>query len=667
MENQIIEILKKASDCYYNTDEYYEMTEDEYESIVQILHIPYQLTMTDTMYDVIYAKAKQLYPSNIFFLSIGSEVRGDKVDLPIPLGSMVESKPGELTSWIVNGEYCVSDKLDGISCLLAYENGKLKIAYSRGDGHQGQDITRHLNRFANCPKVLNEKFTGFVRGEIILPKEDIPFTISQLLHDTGKEYKNGRNLCAGQLNAKECAEVFAYNAHFVAYYIDGWDGETFEMFKQLGKLGFETPSFRVYNSQDITDDRMMRDLSAVKLFGKYECDGIIITQNIIDDEHKGFETSSLNPKASRKFKISGLDETFVSTIENITWQISKDFLLKPVINITPTEHNGVTISNISGNNFKFIIDNDLRIGTVIKGKRSGDVIPQYVETIEKSTREEDPYNLDQFGIEIGRDGVELVFLGIEDTNPELCIEAYTQKTLYFCTKLGVEFGGYGNIKKLMEETGDYRFPYQHLCTLPKEVFESAIGVNGVKFYNSLHEKLIRATPCQLCDACGVFGRGIGELKLQKIVDTYNDLPHDADKIISVEGWAEKSVNQYMLRYSNFVEMVNFFTSLGIWNGFDDATLSNTYENVKVVFTGVRSAELENIIKINGGKVLTSCTKECNLVIARDPLASSTKLNKARQQGVEIISLDEAVKRFGKTEQQVSKLEDLDNPLAKLLI
>lgn len=667
MENQIIEILKKASDCYYNTEDYYDMSEEELNCIVQKLHIPCQQTVTDAVYDAIYSRAKTLFPTNPFFLSVGSEVRGDKVDLPIPLGSMVESKLGDLTSWIVNGEYCVSDKLDGISCLLAYENGKLKIAYSRGNGYQGQDITRHLNRFAHCPKVLNEKFTGFVRGEIILPKEDIPFTISQLLHDTGKEYKNGRNLCAGQLNAKECAEVFAYNTHFVAYYIDGWDGETFEMFKQLGKLGFETPSFRVYNSQDITDDRMMRDLSQVKLFGKYECDGIIITQNIIDDEHKGFETSSLNPKASRKFKISGLDETFTSTIENITWQISKDFLLKPVINITPTDHNGVTISNISGNNFKFILDNDLRIGTVIKGKRSGDVIPQYVETIEKSNREEDPYNLDQFGIEISRDGVELVFLGTEDTNPELCIEAYTQKTLYFCTKLGVEFGGYGNITKLMEETGDYRFPYQHLCTLPKEVFESAIGVNGVKFYNSLHEKLIRATPCQLCDACGVFGRGIGELKLQKIVDTYNDLPHDADKIISVEGWAEKSVNQYMLRYSNFVEMVNFFTSLGIWNGFDEATLSNTYENVKVVFTGVRSAELENIIKINGGKVLTSCTKECNLVVARDPLASSTKLNKARSMGVEIISLNEAIERFGKIEQQVSKLEDLDNPLAKLLI
>lgn len=667
MEKMLFDILRKSADCYYNSGEYYEMSDEECESIVQFLHIPSQKVMTDTLYDEIYFKAKQLYPSNVYFLSIGSEVRGDKVDLPIPLGSMVEAKPGDLVPWIVGGEYCVSDKLDGISCLLAYENGKLKIAYSRGDGHQGQDITRHLNRFQYCPRTLNENFTGFVRGEVIIPKDDIPFTISQLLHDTGKEYKNGRNLCAGQLNAKECAEVFVYNTHFVAYYIDGWNGETFEMFKQLNKLGFETPSFRVYNSQDITDDRMMRDLSAVKLFGKYECDGIIITQNIIDDEHKGFETSSLNPKASRKFKISGLDETFTSTIENITWQISKDWLLKPVLNITPTDHNGVTISNISGNNYKFIIDNDLRIGTVIKGKRSGDVIPQYVETIEKSTREEDPYNLAQFGDEFEREGVELVFIGSEDNYLDLCIEAYTQKTLYFCTKLGVEFGGYGNIQKLMEETENYRLDYKNLCSLPKQVFENAIGVNGIKFYESLHKKIESATPTQLADACGCFGRGIGELKLNKIVDNYGELIFDEDKILSTDGWADKTTEQYMSRYVNYINMVEFFQKIESWKGYEEATLSNKYADVKVVFTGVRSADLENIIRVNGGKILTSCTKECNLVVARDPLSSSTKLVKARERGVEIISLEEAVKRFGKTEQAPVKLEDLDNPLAKLLM
>lgn len=667
MESIIIDILKKSADSYYNSGDYYYMTQEEANIVSSFIQESLvDNYVYDVVFDKLYSKTKLMYPQNVYFLTIGSEVRGDKIKLPIPMGSMVESKPGETQNWLVPSHYCISEKLDGISCLLAYEDGKLKIAYTRGDGFEGQDITRHILKMSHCPKELNEPFTGYVRGEIIIPKKDIQTTIDELKEEINKEYKNGRNLCAGQLNAKDCATAFTKYVHFVAYYIDGWKDQTHEMFEKLVNLGFKSAKWMISNNILMTDDYLMNKLQNIKLNGEYECDGIILTMDVIDDEHQGFETSSLNPKASRKFKISGLDETFVSTIENITWQISKDFLLKPVINITPTDHNGVTISNISGNNFKFILDNDLRIGTVIKGKRSGDVIPQYVETIEKSTRNEDPYNLDQFGIEVARDGVELVFLGTEDTNLDLCIEAYIQKTLYFCTKLGVEFGGYGNIKKLMEETENYRLSYQNLCTLPKEVFESAIGVNGLKFYNSLHEKLIRATPCQICDACGVFGRGIGELKLQKIVDTYNDLPYDANKIITVEGWADKSVNQYMLRYATFLEMVNFFTSLEIWNGFEDVTLSKTYEGVKVVFTGVRSAELENIIKINGGKVLTSCTKECNLVVARDPMSSSTKLNKARSMGIEIISLDEAVERFGQVKEETKSLAELDNPLANLL-
>jgi len=665
-EQIIIDILKKASDCYYNTADYYCMSEDEVNCIVQNLHIPCQNDVTDAMYDEIYSRAKALYSTNPFFLSVGSEVRGDKVKLPIPLGSMVEVKLGEIQNWLNPGHYCISDKLDGISCLLAYENGKLKIAYTRGNGFEGQDITRHILKMTYCPKELTESFTGYIRGEIIIPKDNIQKCIGELREEIGKEYKNGRNLCAGQLNAKECADSFVKCVHFVAYYIDGWKEETHKMFDKLTLLGFESAKYRISNNLFITDEYLTKILQNVKLNGDYECDGIIITQDVIDEEHQGFETSSLNPKASRKFKISGLDETFVSTIENITWQISKDFLLKPVINITPTDHNGVTISNISGNNYKFLIDNDLRIGTVIKGKRSGDVIPQYVETIEKSTRKEDPYNLNQFGIEIGRDGVELVFLGTEDTNPELCVEAYTQKTLYFCNKLGVEFGGYGNIKKLMEETRDYRFPYQHLCTLPKEVFESAIGVNGVKFYNSLHEKLIRATPCQLCDACGVFGRGIGELKLQKIVDNYDELPNDYTKVITTDGWAEKTTEQYISNYLNYIDMVEFFQRNNMWKGFETIKTSTKYSNVKVVFTGVRNAELEQSIRINGGKVLTSFTKECNLVIAKDPMSSSGKLKKARENGVEIISLVDALNRFEKVEKEVVPLEKLDNPLAKVL-
>lgn len=663
MEEQIISILKKASDVYYNTEDYYDMSEDEINCIVQFLHIPCQSVVTDAVYDAIYSRAKELYPNHPFFLSVGAEVRGDKVKLPIPMGSMVEAKIGDMQNWLVPGHYCISDKLDGISCLLAYVDGKLKIAYSRGDGFEGQDITRHIIKMNSCPKELTENFTGFVRGEIIIPKKHIDNCINELNKETHKVYKNGRNLCAGQLNAKDCAESFSKYAQFVAYYIDDWKLQTHEMFEELEHLGFITTKWRISNNILMTDDFLMATLKKVKLEGEYECDGIIITQDVIDDEHKGFETSSLNPKASRKFKISGLDETFTSVISGITWQISKDWLLKPVINIRPTEHNGVTISNISGNNYKFLIDNDYRMGSIIRCKRSGDVIPQVVEKIGMEFECGDAFNLQQFADDVEINGVELEYIGNDD---KLIKEVYIQKLEYFCNKLGVEYAGYGNIKALFNFT-ETNITYEHFCLFDECAFEECIGVNGVKLFKSLHTNILNASPTQLADACGVFGRGIGELKLQKIVDNYGELPNDYTKVISTDGWAEKTTEQYISSYINYIDMVEFFERNGMWKGFETIKTSSKHSDVKVVFTGIRNADLERSIRLNGGKVLTSFTKECNLVIAKDPMSSSGKLNKARENGVEIISLEDAFERFGKVEEKTVPLEKLDNPLAKMLL
>ena len=147
MEQIVIDLLKKASDCYYNTENFYEADEEEVQAVIDELGIPCQSMMTDSMFDEIYKRAKDLYPSNPYFLSVGSEVRTGKVKLPIPLGSMTEVKEGELRNWISPMTmYCVSAKLDGCSCLLEYRDGKLVNAYTRGNGLQGQSIYRHVKR-----------------------------------------------------------------------------------------------------------------------------------------------------------------------------------------------------------------------------------------------------------------------------------------------------------------------------------------------------------------------------------------------------------------------------------------------------------------------------------------------------------------------------------------
>ena len=107
--------------------------------------------------------------------------------------------------------------------------------------------------------------------------------------------------------------------------------------------------------------------------------------------------------------------------------------------------------------------------------------------------------------------------------------------------------------------------------------------------------------------------------------------------------------------------------LNAWKGFTIIEpKGNKCKDIKVVFTGIRSAEMEDVIRQNGGKVLSSFTKDCNLVIAKDPLGNSGKLQKAKEKGVEVISLEEAFKRFGhKAETKID--ENLDNPLVNTLL
>jgi len=689
MEQIIIELLKKASDCYYNSENFYEATDEEIKVVEETFNLPCQSVITDAMFDEIYSRAKQMYPSNPYFLTVGSEVRTGKVELPIPLGSMTEVKEGELEKWLIPVHYCISAKLDGCSALLVYDSGELKIAYSRGDGFAGQDITRTVKQLTGVPTKLDTPFSGFVRGEIIIPRENIQKCIDELREETHKEYKNGRNLTAGQLNSETANKAFIKYAHFVAYNIHNWDDETHKMFEKLEELKFITP-FHMVSDKFLMSDDYMRDIIAkLKNTYTYEVDGVICTMEMPDDDHQGFETGTLNPKCSRKVKFGLKDfNTKECEVIGIKWQIGKNYKFTPVIQITPVELNGVTVSNVTGHNYKFIMDNNICVGAKGLVTRAGDVIPYWMKTTWSPLDNFDEIKEDVlnkwddellqkfFNLPLSKeslylDGVDLV-LGNEQEIDEneyrnYLFEAFLQQTLYFCTKLGVEFGGYGNIKALSNYIHK-PIDYMNLCLLSVDTFEEVIGVNGIKFYNSLHQKVKSATPTQLADATGCFGEGIGELKLNKIVEKYGELPFDRQKVLDTEGWAEKSAEQYISKYSSsYLPMVNFFEFNNMWKGFTIIEAKgDKCKGINAVFTGIRSAEMEDVIRQNGGRVLSSFTKECNLLIAKDILGSSNKLQKAREKGIEVITLEEAFKRFGHKVEKVADLQSLDNPLANAL-
>ena len=640
MSNPYIELLKKCDDTYTNLGEYYVFTDEDKENVPEI--IDYNES-TDDVYDMLKEIAYQKFPNEVYFSEVGSEVRGEKVKLPYTMGSMTECHKGELEPWIERGEdYIMSAKLDGVSALLMYQDGELKIAYSRGDGVEGQDITRHVKKFA--PNKLSQKIDVAIRGEIIVPKKDIPLMLDELYLETKNHYKNGRNTCAGQVNAKECAKSFAKYAHFVAYHIEDWKDSEEKMFLKLVELGVDFTMFQKVLGSKITEDFAINAVKNVKEHYEYECDGIIFTKNNKREDDLGYDTGTLNPKCSRKFKIGASDNSAETIVEDIEWNVSKDAIFKPRVKIKPVDIQGVTINWVTGHNYKTIVDNGIGIGAKILVVRRGDVIP-HIEKVIEPVFEHDKFNIPECGT-IEYNGVELTLDYTECPDPELVDEVEIQKIVYFCSKLGVDFAGEGNIRRIMKENLETD-GIEELISTDIEIYQEEIGINGIKFYGSLHSKLKDADICVFMDAVGAFGRGMGEKKLRKVLDKYNTLEVTYEQLMETEGFAEISSEQYVNNLYNYYQWVNWMDHIGYPLTIKEKKIvSDECVNVNICFTGVRDKDLEEVIKEKGGKICSSVTKVCNVLVAKDPNSGSSKLKKAIDNGIEVISLDEAWSRYG---------------------
>lgn len=189
----IIALLKECDDAYFNNGE---------------------SPLSDREYDTLKRRAFLMEPSNEYFVQVGSDVRGGKIKLPYSMGSLNQVYEGEVKDWVTKyglhkQDVVVTHKLDGVSCMLVYNNGKLSIAYSRGNGIEGADITRHIKKIPSVPSTVDADYL-VVRGEIIMDIDKFTKKYSSL-------YKNARNLVAGMLNRKRTEDDELKDLSFIAY------------------------------------------------------------------------------------------------------------------------------------------------------------------------------------------------------------------------------------------------------------------------------------------------------------------------------------------------------------------------------------------------------------------------------------------------------------------
>lgn len=630
-KDELFDLLIFADDNYYNSS-------DE------------PVLLSDKEYDYITKLAKTIDPTNPYFLGVGSSVRGGKVKLPYQMGSLDQVFTGDITKYISNNNLSkqlavVSHKLDGNSAMIIWDNnGQFQIGYSRGDGFEGADITRHLIQIHSIPKTINHTGSLTVRGEVIIKTNNFPIVQSLLLAEKGKQYKNPRNTVSGIMNSKDTTPTIFPYIEFIAYEIVDSKLNKQEQLQTLYSLGFQVAEYSTHSFKYLNDDSLTDILQLAKEETEYEIDGLVIDVNSAEKRLEMNPTKdTLNPAYSVKFKVTDESNIVTTTVIDVEINVSKDGYLKPRVNVEPIDILGVTVQWATGFNMKYIFDNRIQPGTIVKISRNGDVIP-YLYHVEIDPNKSFEYfqewftsKIEVFGhSEWTETGVDLVLTDVQSNDT-----ARFEQLVAFFDSLDINNLGEGNLQKMFDVGFDtpeqiLMLTLEDICTI---VNSKPIGK---KIFTGLKEKITNIPLYKLMGVHPALGRGIGVRKVKKLYEAFQgDMTKctDINAIIVVEGFDEKTAIKIVNGYPKFQEFLNYVSSVVTIQPYIAPITGNQTGNI-FVFTGVRSPKLEQVIEKQGGKVGSSVSAKTTYVITDNVNGTSGKLTKARSLNIPIITLDQ---------------------------
>jgi DNA ligase (NAD+) len=280
------------------------------------------------------------------------------------------------------------DKIDGLSCSLRYENGRLVRAATRGDGQVGEDVTANVAHIRDIPQVLAGDAPAVfeIRGEVYMAKADFAALNAAQEEKGEKLFANPRNAAAGSLRQKDASVTASRPLRFLAH---GWGaasgvpGETqFAVMRQIAAWGVPVSPLLVRCGSVAAMVEHFSAIGTQRPDLPYDIDGVVYKVDRLDwQERLGFVAKAPRWGLARKFPA----ERAETVIEAIDIQVGRTGKLTPVGRLRPVLVGGVTVTNVTLHNRDEIGRLGLRVGDRIVLQRAGDVIPQVVDNL---TREE---------------------------------------------------------------------------------------------------------------------------------------------------------------------------------------------------------------------------------------------------------------------------------------
>lgn len=622
-----------------------DITAKQLSNFLRKLSVSYYNTSKSLVSDEVFDKLKDILeerdPKNDFLGEIGAPIDAEKVKLPYPMGSLnkikfedekAEKFKKDLVNWTktYTGTYVLSDKMDGISALLYKKNSELKL-YTRGNGLFGQDVT-HLLQYLKLDTSSMPNDTA-IRGELIMTKKNF-----EKIKD---KMENARNAVAGIVNSKVVDKNMVKLVDFMTYNIVFPNYVQSKQFELLDKWGFKTSPHKVVSK--ISVDTLLPYLKERRSVNLYDIDGIVVIDNGM-----AYPVMEGNPKYGFAFKAVLDDQIAIATVLDVEWEVSRYGYIKPRIRIEPIRLVGVTITYATAHNAKFIHENKIGIGAKIKLIRSGDVIPKIMEVItpaKKPKMPDIPYEWNETNVDII----------VKDNTGQSKITTTIKQLTNFVTTLGVDYINEGIVTKLVERDIDTIFK---LLKAKQNKISEIVGEKvAEKVLTNLENALKKTTLPVLMSASNCFGRGLGTRKCNVVIKAYPNIMKEKwndevmkDKLLKLNGFQDKTVDKFIEGFRDFKKFfseINKIIELSYLIEPDTVNIGDKFKDMKIVMTGFRDEEMETFITKNGGSVTSSVSKNTSMVIKADNADASSKLQKAEELEIKIMTRSEFTKKYMK--------------------
>jgi DNA ligase (NAD+) len=576
--------------------------------------------------------------------------------------------------------YVLEPKVDGVACSARYEQGRLTLVATRGDGRRGDDITNNARTIRSLPLRLTPsplKGEGRcegkgtrkpetaatpqileVRGEIYMPNSEFQRINKELIERDEEPLKNPRNATTGTLKSLDPAFAAARRLRFVAHGLGQVEpppcDSYFDCMTQLRDLGIPIPEHLA--AADTIDDvlRIIGEFAKFRGTLAYQTDGMVIKV----DSFKQREQLGATSKAPRwviAFKYPA--EQMPTVLRAVDWQVGKGGTLTPVARLEPIFIAGTTVSNASLHNIEQIEQKDIRLGDTVVIEKAGEIIPQVVQ-VDLTKRPKDakkihaPRTCPSCGAKVEKEADTPY---IRCVNPS-CPAQLKERLRWFCGRNQMDVARLG--EALVDQLVDagyvktfadiYRITKEQLLDLERMADKSAQNVvdsiaasrdrgldrllaglgirhvgNRVAYVLASHfgslDALSRATKEELSSV-----NEIGEV----IADSVHDFFHNDAGKQSIAQLKKVGIDPVLSQPRS------------------QARGSLPLEGKTIVVTGTLTKfdrkEIEDLIVKLGGKASGSVSKKTSFVVAGENAGS--KLDKAKELGVEVIDEEEFVRR-----------------------